>query len=67
MSGRSAKAARRDASLPAALSENGNSSLHSARRAKNDEFYTRIEDVEVELRHYREHFLKLEPPAAPAA
>ena len=56
MSGRSAKAARRDASLPAALSENGNSSLHSARRAKNDEFYTRIEDVEVELRHYREHF-----------
>lgn len=33
-----------------------NSNLHSARRAKNDEFYTRIEDVEAELWHYREHF-----------
>lgn len=38
------------------MSENGNSNLHSARRAKNDEFYTRIEDVEAELWHYREHF-----------
>ena len=34
----------------------GNSNLHSARRAKNDEFYTRIEDVEAELYHYRDKF-----------
>ena len=38
------------------MSENGNSNLRSAKRAKNDEFYTRIEDVEAELCHYREHF-----------
>lgn len=30
--------------------------LHKARSAKNDEFYTRIEDIEGELRHYRKHF-----------
>ncbi|MDN6373623.1 MAG: adenine-specific methyltransferase EcoRI family protein [Brevibacterium aurantiacum] len=30
--------------------------LSSARRAKNDEFYTRLEDIENELRHYRQHF-----------
>lgn len=34
----------------------GNNNLHSARRAKNDEFYTRIEDVEAELYHYRDKF-----------
>ena len=39
-----------------ALSDNGNSNLHSAKRAKNDEFYTRIEDVEAELWYYRDHF-----------
>ncbi len=33
-----------------------NRNLHSAKRAKNDEFYTLIEDVEAELWHYREHF-----------
>ena len=31
-----------------------NTNLHSAKRAKNDEFYTRIEDVEAELYHYRD-------------
>ena len=36
--------------------ESKNSNLRSARRAKNDEFYTRIEDVEAELWHYRDHF-----------
>ncbi len=36
--------------------QGGNAGLHAARRAANDEFYTRIEDVEVELFHYREHF-----------
>ena len=33
-----------------------NSNLHAAKAAKNDEFYTRLEDVERELFHYREHF-----------
>ena len=33
-----------------------NSNLHAAKTAKNDEFYTRLEDVERELFHYREHF-----------
>lgn len=33
-----------------------NNKLHRARKAKNDEFYTRLEDVEAELYHYREHF-----------
>ena len=36
--------------------EKKNSNLQRARRAKNDEFYTRIEDVEAELWHYRDHF-----------
>jgi hypothetical protein len=30
--------------------------LHSAKRAKNNEFYTRLEDIEKELKHYEEHF-----------
>lgn len=34
----------------------GNAQLHLAKRARNDEFYTRIDDVEAELCHYREHF-----------
>ena len=34
----------------------GNSNLHRAKEAKNDEFYTRLSDVENELVHYREHF-----------
>lgn len=33
-----------------------NSSLNRAKRTKYDEHYTRIEDVEAELQHYREHF-----------
>ncbi len=33
-----------------------NSNLGAARRAKNDEFYTQLTDVEKELRHYRKHF-----------
>ena len=33
-----------------------NSNLNLARRAKNDEFYTRLEDVEAELVHYENHF-----------
>lgn len=34
----------------------GNRNLTSAKRAKNDEFYTRMPDIENELRHYLEHF-----------
>ena len=34
----------------------GNKQLGRARRAKEDEFYTRLEDIERELRHYENHF-----------
>lgn len=33
-----------------------NAKLDKARKAKNDEFYTRLCDVENELAHYTEHF-----------
>jgi hypothetical protein len=35
---------------------NENSSLHSAKRNKRDEFYTQISDIEREMRHYRNDF-----------
>lgn len=31
-------------------------SLHKAKKAKNDEFYTRYKDIAEEMGHYREHF-----------
>lgn len=34
----------------------GNSALHRANRAKEDEFYTQLADIEAELKHYRKHF-----------
>lgn len=34
----------------------GNGNLTAAKRAKNDEFYTRLADIENELRHYTDHF-----------
>lgn len=34
----------------------GNKSLHAANRAKQDEFYTQLPDIEKELKHYRKHF-----------
>ena len=34
----------------------GNSALSRAKDVKQDEFYTRLEDVEQELAHYRDHF-----------
>ena len=34
----------------------GNSNLRNANKAKNDEFYTQLADVESELKHYRKHF-----------
>ena len=33
-----------------------NKDLNKARAAKKDEFYTRLEDIELELKHYRPHF-----------
>lgn len=33
-----------------------NGNLHKARKDKNDEFYTKMSDVEDELRHYKGHF-----------
>lgn len=34
----------------------GNKDLNKAKRAKKDEFYTQLSDIERELKHYREHF-----------
>ena len=31
---------------------NNNNNLHTAKKEKNDEFYTRIEDIDKELKHY---------------
>jgi hypothetical protein len=33
-----------------------NKNLHSAKKGKNDEFYTQLSDIENELRHYKAHF-----------
>lgn len=33
-----------------------NANLHGAKKAKNDEFYTQLTDVEKEMRHYVHHF-----------
>lgn len=33
-----------------------NKNLHSAKKQKNDEFYTQIKDIEQELMHYEHHF-----------
>ncbi len=33
-----------------------NKNLHRAKKGKNDEFYTQLEDIERELKHYKEHF-----------
>lgn len=34
----------------------GNSNLQAANKAKKDEFYTQLTDIEKELRHYKNHF-----------
>lgn len=34
----------------------GNTSLRAAEKAKQDEFYTQLSDIENELRHYKSHF-----------
>ena len=33
-----------------------NKDLNKAKAAKKDEFYTRLEDIEKELKYYRQHF-----------
>ena len=33
-----------------------NSNLHRAKKARNDEFYTMLSDIENELKHYSDHF-----------
>ena len=33
-----------------------NSNLHKAKKAKNDEFFTMLSDIENELSHYKDHF-----------
>ena len=33
-----------------------NENLHKASKAKNDEFYTQLSDIENELKHYKEYF-----------
>ena len=37
-------------------SGNTSTALNSAKSAKNDEFYTQLSDIELELRHYKEQF-----------
>lgn len=34
----------------------GNKDLNAAKEAKKDEFYTQLNDIEDELRHYKHHF-----------
>ena len=34
----------------------GNSNLRNANKAKKDEFYTQLADIESEMKHYRKHF-----------
>lgn len=33
-----------------------NRNMNAAKAAKNDDFYTRLQDVEAEMYYYREHF-----------
>ena len=35
---------------------NKNTELHKAKKAKKDEFYTQLWDIERELKHYKKHF-----------
>ena len=38
------------------MSKSKNKNLHKAKKAKNDEFYTQLSDIENELKHYKKHF-----------
>ena len=33
-----------------------NKNMHRAKKAKQDEFYTQLSDIENELKHYKQHF-----------
>lgn len=50
------RTARAPLSVPLPFFMAGNKNLHTAARAKKDEFYTRLSDIENEVRHYRHHF-----------
>ena len=39
-----------------AINSSKNGNLHTAKKEKNDEFYTQLTDIENELRHYQDHF-----------
>jgi hypothetical protein len=43
-------------SAPTKRKRASNNKLHGARAAKNDEFYTQLNDIANELKHYRAHF-----------
>jgi len=38
------------------MAKSSNSNLKNANKAKKDEFYTQLSDIERELKHYKEHF-----------
>jgi len=38
------------------MKKSNNSNLSAAKAAKNDEFYTRLYDIEMELKHYKDQF-----------
>ncbi|HEM5242739.1 TPA: adenosine deaminase, partial [Streptococcus suis] len=38
------------------MRKNENDFLRKAKKNKNDEFYTQLEDIERELQHYQPHF-----------
>jgi len=38
------------------MAKTANKNLHKASKAKKDEFYTQLSDIERELKHYKEHF-----------
>jgi len=38
------------------MASNTTAHLGQAKKQKRDEFYTRLEDIERELRHYEHHF-----------
>lgn len=39
------------------MAKSQNSNLHKAKSEKNDEFYTQLADIELEMSHYRQHFV----------
>ena len=38
------------------MAKSTNTSLHDAKKAKKDEFYTQLSDVEKELKYYKNQF-----------